>query len=173
MRTAMRHAQLAEACLSSNLLICVYASNWLLVQILPSRHTAHCKRWKPGISFMISTAPVVESCADHDMQHSREHYFEGVRTCCMDSERLQMLLTQVLEACCSCSAQSSVQAAALQAVRGALQRSQAGAIPSAAAAWAWDCAARALPAATADVHGLMRGGNAAALSPGEVQVTCL
>lgn len=66
-----------------------------------------------------------------------------------------------------------MQAAALQAVRGALQRSQAGGVPSAAAAWAWDCAARALTAAAADVHGLMRGGNAAALSAGDVQVTCL
>ena len=41
------------------------------------------------------------------------------------------------------------------------------------AAWAWDCAARALPAAAADVHALMRGGHAAGLGAGEVQVTVL
>ncbi|CAL8466413.1 g5949 [Coccomyxa elongata] len=87
---------------------------------------------------------------------------------------------QVVEACCSCSSQPPVQAAALQAVRGALQRSQAanGGVPSAEAAaghvrraaWAWECASRALPAAAADVHALMRAGKAADLGTAEVQV---
>ncbi|EIE19890.1 hypothetical protein COCSUDRAFT_58126 [Coccomyxa subellipsoidea C-169] len=82
---------------------------------------------------------------------------------------------KVLDACCSCNAQPSLQSAALQAVRGALQRSQAGGVASSAqmgtpqASWAWDCAARALPAAAADVHALMRGGDAG-LGAGEVQV---
>lgn len=89
---------------------------------------------------------------------------------------------QVVEACCSCSSQPPVQAAALQAVRGALQRSQVGAnggVPSAEAAaghvrraaWAWECASRALPAAAADVHALICAGKAAALGPAEVQVS--
>ena len=91
----------------------------------------------------------------------------------------------MVEACCSCSSQPPVQAAALQAVRGALQRSQAanGGVPSAKeaaaggqirrAAWAWECASRALPAATADVHALMRACGAAALGPAEVQASCM
>lgn len=92
--------------------------------------------------------------------------------------------SQVLEACCGCSAQPAFQAAALQAVRGALQKSQQnsgggdGGAPSAVrgglnrrhADWAWACAARTLPAAAAEVHGLMRGGNAAALGAPELLV---